>query len=782
MNKTIKTLVGLVLLAAGTTIANGQTVKLLPIIHKAEQDNDIPDETIFSEDFSRFTAGTEAEPDTIPIIRTTDANYPFIDNKWFATPGWAGQDVYQAGGTAALNGRNNTGGFLMTPEADLSGELTITFRAKAIGSGSVRLLTAAVTKGGVWNPQPVTESSYTNWSIRPNSRWKDYTYTIKNTYGGNDCRVQINAQLGGVLIDDIKITRRQTLLASPTMHAATNFTRDGFTASWDKVAAADKYLLSVYRRKATSDVDSVYIKQDYSNLKVDANGHIEGMPDKALDGWTINLGQGSREVYTEGEDGCISAPYSLCLDNDNDTIVFPSNGGVIGHFDLKVKRVKSDPDSNPTIGVDLYDGTKWVGLTHCYVNGGIPDGVADLLLDYFIANSSFTQVRLTCNKFGDGTEIAIGDLDMRTSTPTVKEYAFENREVTDTFSVLTGLDPESDYYYSVRAKSDKLGLTSVAPESDIFAFGVSAPTATAATDVDDRGGYTANWEETPKAESYVLNTYEKYVAPTAEKAHVLLSEDFTKSTQGTTDDPVYLNNYSGLTPLDNYTDNPGWYGYISTAANGMIGGEDASTYGLHSELHSPELSTGNNGGNYTISVTASGYEGDYLLILNNEGTTKAIPLTNSLQTYNIDMDGGTDNDVIVFGTYFSHDFMIDKVVVTQDLAQGDVAYHLTGSQTIDGRENTSARVSGLEETANTAYAYDVQAVHQKDNRKAFSDKSDRIDTDVFATAINNVRKDIANGTSRVYDLNGRYVGTSLPTNGHGVYIIRQGNELHKIVK
>ena len=54
----------------------------------------ITETTLLSEDFSKFTAGTDTEPD---YVRLDDADGN-ISDEYFNTPGWKGSEVYQAGG------------------------------------------------------------------------------------------------------------------------------------------------------------------------------------------------------------------------------------------------------------------------------------------------------------------------------------------------------------------------------------------------------------------------------------------------------------------------------------------------------------------------------------------------------------------------------------------------------------------------------------------------------------------------------------------------------------
>lgn len=780
--KTIIT-AALVLLSMSASAQSAQYVKLQPF--KAKAADNYPVINVVDEDFSLMTKGSDTAPDAQNLSPYGSDNYPYLPNEYFHQPGWWGMKVYQAGGAVALNGEDGVGGVLTTPAGDYSGELTITFRAKAVGTEPQRILFVTPVKGGAMNPKTIGDNMTKQFSIRANSNWKTYTVNFTIPYGGNDGQIQFNCTMGGIIIDDVHIEKKQSLLAAPILNPAKDFTYSGFTASWSKVAMADKYLMTLYRYVPISDVDSVNINEDFSQLDVTGNRLNQYGYDEQT-GCTFNIGSGERDVFTEGEPGCISAPYSICLDNDNDTIVFPYNGGYIKHFVTSIRKVKTKDDDEAKIYIDIFDGAKWVTFTSFYVNSGIPDGDAKLLLDYFLQSKTFYQVRLRCKEFGNETQVAIDNLEMTTTTPTRKDVVYEDRAVNDTAVVLTDLDPESDYYYYAKAQSTEYNLTSNAPEDPVYAFGVSAPKANEASDVDDRGGYTASWSRTPKATSYQLNTYDTYTATSDVKSYAVLKESFSASNQGTTTEPILLNNYFDLVQLDQYTDNPGWYGYITAVAKGAIGCEDGSSMSLKGELQSPELDLSHNGGQYTIRLTVSGYEGEYLIVQNNAGDRKAVEITEDEQTFDIPMEHGTVDDILTFYTYEGRNFMVSNVEVLQDLSTGDKVSRLASVQALEGNNSTEARISGLDDTDNTTFGYDVQAVYAKGSRVATSTKSNRVAVDVFGTGVRNITADNANTGVEIFDCSGSRVFASstsakLPTGLHGTYIVKRNGKSVKIM-
>jgi hypothetical protein len=83
---------------------------------------------LLSEDFSKFTAGSEEAPDGTDVMLLEN-----VDD-YFNAPGWDGVEVYQAGGKAYLGlGVDSKGepnpGYLMTPNVDLTQNQGV-FRAK----------------------------------------------------------------------------------------------------------------------------------------------------------------------------------------------------------------------------------------------------------------------------------------------------------------------------------------------------------------------------------------------------------------------------------------------------------------------------------------------------------------------------------------------------------------------------------------------------------------------------------------------------------------------------
>ena len=757
--------------------AAAQCVSLqrLPI---ANAEIEYPEETLVDEDFSLMTKGSETEPDSEMFVAVADANYPYVDSSLTHVPGWSGQNMFQAGGTVCLGDITGVGGYINTPVGDYSGEIAVTLRVKNIGSVNA-VVNVAFCRNGVMFPEQltVTESS-TMVTLKKNTDWKTVTLKFNNTYGNTDCFMQIGSLMGRVIVDDVKIVARTTFLTAPIMHSAKDFVIDGFTASWDPVAKAEDYLLTLYEQVPVSDADSMNVAEDFETLTV-TDGKID--PASIPEGWTISL-NGDKQVYEGDDDGLLGGQYSLCMSETGDMMVTPNNGGMIKHFDIEVYKVKVG-EGTPKISVEMYDGAKWLLLGSFYVDGGIPDvKPAHLLLDYNIGNTPrFYQARISCIDF-NGTEVAFDNLDMVTTTPTKQNFVLTDSVVKDTLAVLRGLNPESDYYYYVRSRNTKLDMVSPVPDEVIFALGVATPEALPAEKIDARGGFTARWNTVPKATSYEVDMYNVYQATKPVSDYVVLEDDFNgEYSTGTVSEPYSIYNYA-ISPLNDYSDNIDWYGVWNISAESALGCDDYDYTWALGELQTPELSLGNDNGDFNVTLKVCGVEGDYLVVKNLAGYFNTVALSDGYKEVTIPMKEGRQNDILTFTTYNGHQFLIDKIAVTQNLNTGDRVWRKADVVKVDGNEADRYRFSNIEEEGNTICAYDVVAVYNKNGRKAYSDVSNVVEVDLFGvnTLVKNVMTDVnADSECVVYDLAGRRLNVDRVT-GKGVFIMKNDGKTRKI--
>ena len=743
--------------------------------------DDVVADTLVDENFSLMTKGSEEQQDTVLLSSVSYSNYPYIDNSLTHKPGWSSMGAYQAGGCIALGDTAELGGCLNTPEGDYSGETTISFRVKNIGSRSAYLF-VSFCKGGPMYPQEAGEDCSTTKTLKKNSGWKEISVTYNNYYGGADCFIQINAAYSHVLIDDVKVQSKSTFLPAPILGAATDFTVNGFTANWSPVAKATDYLLTVYRQIPAADVDSVEVTEDFEGMELNEDGTIDQQTIPA--GWEIKL-HGNPALYVQDPEGTLTGDVSLRMSATGDTITTPYNGGMLKHFNMHIWKVKEvEGGSNAKIQLELNDGAKWVSFGSFYVSSGIPTTTkpANLFLDYNLGKvPNFYQVRLIAQDFEEGTEVAFDDLDMWTTTPTRNDTVILDRPETGTKALLDDLDPYSDYFYYVRSRNTERNMISPMPDKVISAFGVATPKALEAENVNDRGSFDARWTSVPKATSYIVDFYNVYKASRNVENYELLNENFNGSlSYGTADDPQEILNYN-IMSLDDYASNTDWYGRWNIAAESALGVDDIANTQEQGELQSPTLSLAHGDSIAHISLKVCGKEGDYLVVSNLGGQAAYIPLSGEYKEYSFDLPNCQDNDILLFTSYQGGWFLLDDVTVAQDLKIGDEVWMKKQVTEETGNTATSHHFSALAEQENTFYGYCVTAKYTKNARTAYSDVSNRITVDPYLMGVSSASTNKVGNNRRVmYDLQGRRIQS---LNGkQGVFIIKAGDKTQKVIR
>ncbi|MGI6223655.1 MAG: hypothetical protein ACOYJG_08600 [Prevotella sp.] len=794
--KTKFTVLGLaMLLISGATGAtqlqmsddNTSNVKLVTPTSKTSKvgkllkEDSVSTETLIDEDFSLMTKGTPESPDTVLLSSVNYDNYPYIADSLTHKPGWSSRGAYQAGGCVSLGNSDENGGCINVPLGDYSGLTTVTFRAKNIGTRKAYIF-INFCKGGLEYPEAIELSSTTTKTMKKGEDWKEFTFTYENKYGGADCFVQINAAYCNILVDDVKITTKFTVLPAPIMAEATDFTINGFTANWSSVAKATDYLLTVFRQVPTVEADSVNVTEDFEAMELNEDGTLnqESVPE----GWEIKL-HGNPGLYVQDSEGTLTGDVSLRMATTGDTITTPYNGGMIMHFNMHIWKVKTpDEGTSAKIHLQVYDGTRWSDFSSFSVADGIPSTTkpANLFLDYNLGTTpTFYQIRLIAEDFDEGTEVSFDDLDMWTTTPTRNDTVIKDRVVKENKCVLDDLDPYSDYFYYAVSRNTERDMISPMPEKVINAFGVATPTALEAENVNDRGSFDAKWTTVPKATSYIVDFYKIYKANQDESNYTVLDEDFNGAmTSGTVDAPVDVYNYQ-LSSLDDYTTTPDWYGRWNITAESALGVEDISTVQERGELQSPILSLGNGDKTAHISLKVCGAEGDYLIVSNQYGRAAYVPLTGEYKEYSFDLTDCQNDEILLFTSYNGGWFLLDNVKVTQDLKAWDEVWKKTQIVEVEGNSSDTQHFGSLTEEENTYYGYTVTAKYVKNARTAYSKISNRICVDPFLTGITSPESNnVIMGRQEMYDLQGRRIEN---LNGqHGVFIVKMGNKTQKVIK
>ena len=737
------------------------------------------EDILIIEDFSRMTAGTPDEPDPNEIASFYFEPGAFIDPSLTEVPGWFGNFVHSAGGKCALMPPPQYLGSLATPIGDYSGEITVTCLAKALPcelTGSTLTIMAGI--GGYENADYANCEDQFGYDTRlyTDRGWTRITYTFNN-YSANEDGFIVFSASGYVLIDKVEITTRATFIANPVIDAPTNFTEDGFTINWQPVRKAFNYYVDLYKMNYLSDEDAVYT-EDFENYSAEA-----------ANDWQIS----EPAKHNISADGGCNGSKGIILQN-GDTITSPINGAK--YRDMKFWMRAYDNDNNIAnfdgyirIQVETENGWKNLGSLYGMFFFGEDDN--DISLEYETSNkfaNKYTAVRIIARDLPESGYFVIDNLEAITApqgelVEVEGEYPgvyYDRPSRANRSYTFTGLEPEAEYYYSVKAHYMFLYSE---PELH-FAFGVASPQVIDATEVDPRGSYTANWYSVPKATRYVVCNYGVSVATQQEWATVL-EDDFDKVDDTVTDctdpfNPEAIGNYSTMS-LDAYTNLPGWTGTGNTLSQSTIGIESA--YFVSSVLTTPALYLDNN--DITkLDILACGFEGAKLIIR----------VDNNM--YTIDFEPiGKENYAAIDGSYlipargkevklsFITDdytpFSLDYIKISQEVNEGDKVYTLLSTAETD-KETLSHTFTGLDQFDFSTFAYNVRACYDKDGNTAISDVTPFVMVDLMnTTGISDVKGGDIVEVAR-YTMEG--IRLTKPQQGINIVVFSDGSVVKEMVK
>lgn len=288
-------------------IQKSTTVKSLKAISKAgEAADETPNlQVLLEEDFSKFTAGSEATPDV------ADATTGYIADELTNTPGWSGDGVFQAGGCAYIGivdeGTDNEDtGFLNTSTFDGSGNggyIVVTFRARVAEEGATDAVEfVSIDEDDINESDPMSGVvDYKQVAIT--DQWAEYEVELKS--GAANASIQLYAYQSPIYIDDIKVTQTVKIdVPAPKALAATNVTPTSFTANWSAVEGATSYMLTVFSFKTIkSDVEEATVTEGFDGIVATGkkDKFIDTENSKLPEGWTISVSDNGTEWIDLGK-------------------------------------------------------------------------------------------------------------------------------------------------------------------------------------------------------------------------------------------------------------------------------------------------------------------------------------------------------------------------------------------------------------------------------------------------------------------------------------------------
>ncbi len=803
MFKILHLSLALSLVAAMPVTLNANPLK--PFVKTAKQPKaDIAPQTVVDEDFSLFTAGSEAEPDATDLALETFK----VPDEYMHSKGWVGGGVHQAGGVCALKVHKSMGedrdGFISTPLMELYGDVTLTFRAKRIQDKDIIMDVVICDQ---WEGPQESHARYTL-----TDDWQTFTYTTdKATYGL--CNIQISTDNGEALIDDIKVERVRNKIETPDIQYPINNSLTEFTAYWPSVKDAKDYLLTVYYTQLPDDAlpqDSVL--ENFDGIKLNAEGTaIDEANPNYPEGWVIDLKKEGPQVATT-KGNYHSAPLALVLAVEGDSIVSPETPAEINRISFWVKpsTMEEEEDWLSMFSILVYctdkgDWTRLANIPNFYIDDE-GEGVI-YTLDADAIGSYARRVRFEYIQKGEkNVSFMIDDIQLSYATAP-QPQPFMEKAVTDTVCTVGGIDPEKDYYCYVQARDGQI----VSEKSyHMWVNGINGlkPVVQEATDIT-ANSFTANWKSMPKAMSYKVELAKRITAKEDLKGEILLHEDFNLVKEGTVSAPQTTWGSPDLSDMG-FT-RTGWTFTQGMWAEGMVGSLGVSWLGDAGLVVSPVLSLHNNEGKFTVKATVYNTMANdtiWVMLIKNITDSEAlvglrIPCTEpGLVSATLAFTaGGQENVRVAFMSQYGVPFFVDEVTVSQDLKAGDTVEVPYVSVKAEG-DNFLA-FENLPENADYAYAVTAKCMRayvdyvseRSDEMVVLMQKAD-VEDELKANGIIvvsssdaiQVHAETAGLPIALYDMQGRLHRTAVTSVGvtsigvkTGLYIVRVGDAAVKVM-
>lgn len=782
---------------------------------------------VIDEDFSGFTDGTEDNPSTATILDDMDnfvnksALKPYSEALSYKE--WGGHGLFSAGGCLAIA----NGMFLNTPAGDMSGEVTLTFRARLSKAGGSTTLNALKLMF-------ISRSSLLDYEVKFYSltdEWQTFTYT--STLGdfehsGFQFLSMYDSNI--ILVDDIRLEQTRTSIPAPKVHEAENMTDTSFKAVWNKSIEADHYLLSVFTKNESNELMTV--SEGFDNIKADDKGNIDATSPNYPEGWEFAWKDDDLSNHiAKGEGAGTGNKQAVRLIDTGDAITTPYCPEGIKSLKFWVKAEANDGQPKYSSILFTVNFGKGVYTVDNYID--IPtmfapakrDGYYFDLTETLSAFDKIYSVKIEyIREEDDKTTILFDDFSYTTNKPTTYNYVLKDQKVeqqdnedgTVGFEV-NGLDPDTDYTYSV--KSVNSDFTSVASdEQEVYA--VSIPTALPATNIT-ANSYTANWTSHKKVDFYRVDQLQQTVIDKDTKDYVMLDEDFSKVTSSLTEADLLKGSYdegertSGYMPLDDITKIAGWKASSTVRVNGWLGGNEAKQGSgtIAGAIVTPTIDLSHNEGACNISLRVWGSEGDWLIIQGSNPASLAtieFPKGGGIVEKTITMPLCTSKEQLTFYSNNYKVFLIDYIKITQDVKAGDKVTTITGSVLTEDADTKSMVMTNPGFSDGHDVLYRVTAMrYDKDSQESHKYYSTSTPSDLMLVknpnpsgigsveaAAENVAGveggivvNAANATTvNVFNLSGQLVASKACGNGHafvsvapGVYVVKTNSTAVKVV-
>lgn len=275
---------------------------------KKAESNNLKYVTVMTEDFSKWTAGSEGTPDATDL--TSDST---TLQSYMTTPGdWTGLMAYQAGGMCYFGEDTEHGpGYLKSCFLDLRGDqgvYRITMRARTDNPDNEDQMLQ------IWSLDEGASGIINAQAMAFGKEWTDLEWTLSG--GREKTSIMFYGNKGKVYVDDMKVERIVYPLATPEITSCEMTDADEVTVEWGAVDGATSYRVYAYNSDTEEYVADTTVTEPKAVLK------FIPMGDTYYSVYVVAK-NGSDESYPESwwgqfEPGDIETPVALAATNVTD--------------------------------------------------------------------------------------------------------------------------------------------------------------------------------------------------------------------------------------------------------------------------------------------------------------------------------------------------------------------------------------------------------------------------------------------------------------------------------
>lgn len=701
---------------------NQSTPALTPLKKAiAKSADEVTNYILIDEHFDGVKEGSQDSPSATPLMSTADYYAGRgIDQSIIGGGSWTCENAFAAGGAVALCCPNlMTAGYINTPIADYSGEITISFKAKPLENNGEKKSYVFVYPyfGDYRSPNVARYAEITPMSFNlyaADENWTEVEMTFNNYSSNNDGFISISCQHGtAVLIDDIKVTTRPTFVADPVLKPA-EFGTNTVTACWHPVRRAFDYYLRLYKKSLIGEGNAEY-EEDFDDVLPDGSNLPEG--------WVFNV-----EKLQISENGGYDGTPGIMLKN-GETLETIKNGAKYHNASVWLKayypnKEAADADMDAMVFIDVCSEGKWYPFAGYYMAMLVDEPAEDdmmTLADWYLTDFAdrYEAIRIRIKDSNCADAYVVADhFYIETGQPLTYELIkdkdgyeytlvegekFEIKfENSDDNYPYHGLKKDCDYAYSLQSHY------LLEKSKPVFANLDGVYTPTVNKPQETAYGFTASWEPVYAATSYRIDNYGVRSLKASTSDCIVFEEKFD-NTKCPTTSPLYPEELDNpeITDLSNYSDLPGWGGINNVYVNGMMG--FSGGYLITPLIHLPNAETA------TVRIVYQSTSYDVLTMTDSEGRVYYNECTGTSDMNRTEavftIPTGSKPCEFTIRSMYRQPILIDQFTVSQDTKAGNKVFTYLGSK-FEDTPATETVFDALEQTGFTGFAYSVTAMRQ----------------------------------------------------------------------